>query len=535
MKTAGILLVLSLALIAPAQEKLLAPPDLAAAIDRSLEARWKKEPKSDPAPVCEDGEFLRRLSLDLRGRPPGLAETRAFLDSDSPSKRLAKIDEYLASPEYARFWSRRLANILFTNYQDVRIYPGKNFNYQTSRRMMGEFLDVLQDRVAKDTPIPNLLGELLEAKGRSDKNAMIVYKLSMWNGDAQYFEFADRVSKTWLGISVSCARCHDHPFDRWTQEDFYGLSGFFTRQKVTCLDSGGTPSMGNDCDEVELLEVDKAPELTNPESGGQLKPTFLFGGQVGSHEARMRSLAVLLSSKNHNQLARNLSNRVWEWLMGRALVHPSYDFNQKNKASIQDLLEKLTSDFSSEKNRYSLKKLVRGICASKGYQLASSRTEPGDVKDYARSTLRALTAEQLFTSVYMAARGGDTAPDRGVAPMPAWWAWYAGQMNLVYGPGAPWNEVTPLPGNSRQMLLVRNGEIFQQMIRNPGGTVTAAAQLAGSPAEKVELVFLTVLNRKPVGQEVSRWAGWLERKKGDAGLQDMIWTLINSTEFLTRH
>ncbi|HKS17280.1 MAG TPA: DUF1553 domain-containing protein, partial [Planctomycetota bacterium] len=433
------------------------------------------------------------------------------------------------------FWSRRLAGILFTNYRDVRIYPGKNFNYQTTRRMLGEFLDTLQDRVAKDTPIPNLLGELLEAEGRTDKNAMVLYKLSMWNGDAQYFEFADRISKTWLGISVSCARCHDHPFDQWTQEDFYGLSGFFTRQRVKLLDSGGGQSMGDSCDEVELYEDKKAPELVSPESGGQLKPTFLFGGQVGSSQPRMPMLASLLSGKNHNQLARNMTNRVWEWLMGRALVHPSYDFNKRNRPSIPDLLEKLTTDFSSEKNRYSLKKLVRGICASKGYQLASARAETGDVKDFARSTLRALTAEQLFTSVYLATRGGESGPDRGVAPLPAWWGWYSNQMNLVYGPGTGWNEVTLLPGNSRQMLLVRNGEIFQQMIRNPGGTITAAAQLNGSPAEKVEFMFLSILGRKPVGQEVSRWAGWIERKKGESGLQDMMWTLINSTEFLTRH
>ena len=534
MKTAGFLLILSLALVAPAQEKFLAPPELATANDRSLEARWKKDNVA-PAPPCDDAEFLRRLSLDLRGRPAGLAETRAFLGSENESKRLLKIDEYLASPEFARFWSRRLAGILFTNYQDVRIYPGKNFNYQTTRRMMDEFLVTLQDRVAKDTPIPNLLGELLEAQGRSDKNAMTLYKLSMWNGDAQYFEFADRISKTWLGISVSCARCHDHPFDQWTQEDFYGLSGFFTREKVKCFDSGGTQSMGNDCDEVELLEDLKAPELTNPESGGQLKPTFLFGGQVGSHNDRMKSLAALLSAKNHNQLARNMSNRVWEWLMGRALVHPTYDFNKQNKASIPDLLEKLTSEFSSEKSRYSLKKLARGICASKGYQLGSARAETGDVKDYARSMLRPLTAEQLFMSVYMATRGGETAPDRSAAPMPAWWAWYSTQMTLVYGPGTGWTEVTPLPGNSRQMLMVRNGEIFQQMIRNPGGTVTAASQVSGPPTQKVEFMFLSVLGRKPVGQEVSRWAEWIERKKGEAGLQDMMWTLINSTEFLTRH
>jgi hypothetical protein len=108
-------------------------------------------------------------------------------------------------------------------------------------------------------------------------------------------------------------------------------------------------------------------------------------------------------------------------------------------------------------------------------------------------------------------------------------------MNLVYGPGVGWTDVSPLPGNARQMLLVRNGDIFQQMIKNPGGTVTQAAELPGSPADRVEFVFLSVLGRKPDGQEVSRWGPWVEQKKGGPGLQDMVWTLINSTEFLTRH
>src|SRR5688572_24048357 len=131
MKLAGFLLVLCLA-FAP-QEK---APDLSTAIDRSLDARWKKDLKGDPAPVCDDAEFLRRLSLDLRGRPAGLQETREFLESPSESKRLAKIDEYLASAEFARFWSKRLMSVLFDNYQYIRIYPGRNFNRQTTMRLV---------------------------------------------------------------------------------------------------------------------------------------------------------------------------------------------------------------------------------------------------------------------------------------------------------------------------------------------------------------------------------------------------------------
>lgn len=531
MKIGVVLLALLVAAGAMPQER-AKPPDLANAIDKALESRWKRDLKGDPAPVSDDSEFLRRLSLDLRGHPPALPEVRSFLADASDAKRLAKIDEYLASPAYSRLMARRLASILFNDYDRIPIYPGKNFNGQTTRRLVGDFLAALEERVAKDVAVPNILKELLEAQGRTDQNPLVLYKLSMWNGDMPAFEFADRISKTWLGIRVSCARCHDHPFDRWTQEDFYGLSGFFTRHKVKCLEKGGTPAIGNDCDEVEVYEDAKSQELTNPDSGGILKPTFLGGGTVGSHDPRMTALAGFLTARSQNQLARNFANRTWDWLMGRAIVHPADDFNQKNKASIPDLLEKITTGFSS--NRYSMKQLVRAICASRGYQRASARTETGDVKDFARAQLRALTAEQLFLSVAMATRGGDAAPDRRQAPYPAWWAWYSGQIDLVFGPGVGWTEVSPLPGNARQMLLVRNGEVFQGMIRMPGGTATEAQKMEAA-ADKVEHVYLAVYGRKPVGSELSRWAGWLEKKKGESGIHDMIWTLVNSTEFLTRH
>ncbi|HTF57469.1 MAG TPA: DUF1553 domain-containing protein, partial [Planctomycetota bacterium] len=420
------------------------------------------------------------------------------------------------------------------DYDRPYVVPGKNFSYQTVQRLVKDFLGALEERVAKDVPIPMLLEELLEAKGRTDQNPLVLYKLSMWNGDLPAFEFADRASKSWLGIRVSCARCHDHPFDRWTQEDFYGLSGFFTRHKVKCLDKGGGMAMGNECDEVEVYEDLKTPELTNPESGGLLKPTFLLGGSPGNSPERMKFLAAYIESKNHNQLARNFTNRMWDWLMGRGLVMPVDDFNQKNKASVHELLEKLTTDFTAN-NKYSLKHLARAICASKSYQRASARGEPGDVKDYARATLKPLTVGQLFLSIAVATRGGDPAPDRTQAPFNGWWGWYAGQMSLVFGPSVGWTEVTPLPENARQMLMIRNGEIIQQMIRNPGGTAALAAKLEGSPADKVEFVFLSVYGRKPQGQETARWAAWLEEKKGEPGLTDLVWTLINSTEFLTRH
>ncbi len=518
----GVVLLLLAAGSAPAQDK--APRnELAASIDRLLESRWSSL-KDGPAAPADDAEFLRRVSLDLRGHPAPMEEVIAFLQDSSPAKRSAKIDEYLASDAWAVQTSQWFAQVLLDNYRNVYV---ANLNGKTRARVAGAFQAWLREQVAKDVPVVQVLKELLEAQGKTNENPAVLYKLSMFTNEPPHLEFAERLSKSWLGVRVGCARCHEHPFDRWTQEDYYGLAGFFTKHKVK-----GHGGAKDNADEFELYEDPKAADLQNPEGGGVLKPKFLYGGTVQLRDARMPPLVAMLASREHNQLARNFANRSWAWFMGRGLVHPVDDFNQKNRPSHVDLLEALTREFAA--HRFSLKHLARGICNSRAYQLASARSEAGDVKDFARGSIRQLTASQLYNSVAVALRGTEGILDREGGPNRDGWNWYAGQMALVYG-ASPWTEVTPLPGNPRQMLLLRNGEKFQDWFREFD---TLPAKLAESqqPADvKVRTAFLSVLGRMPSAAEAARWGAWLQKHPRPDGLSDFLWTLLNSTEFVTRH
>lgn len=520
----GIVLLL-LGAAAGLQDKTPRAPEFSGAIDRLLQARWTSI-RAEPAPVADDAAFLRRLSLDLRGFPPGGPEARAFLADASPAKRLAKIDEYLAGPDFAALGARWLVSILFDNFGGLSLQlPGRTLVPATRDRLRTDFLLRLEAFVAADPGIPSLLQDLLEARGRTEENPLLLYKLSMWDGDRAHLRFAERISQSWLGIRVSCARCHDHPFDRWTQEDFYGLSAFFNREKPVL-----SPEKG-DATEAELREQADAPELTMPDSERPLKPSFLYGGAPGKNDPRMTALALFLARKDHNQLARNFANRIWAWLMGRGVVHPVDDFTQRNRPSVPDLLETLTREFVA--GRQTIKGFVRAICASKAYQRSSSG---GDERDHARGAIRPLTAGQLFFAAVAAGRGPELAGKRDDPAVRAWWTRYGDEMKLVFGPGVPWTETTPLPGNARQMLMIRNSALFREWIAGEGGIARRlAADEARPAAARIEEAYLSILSRPPNREEQARWGTWLEGRGPDEAFEDLAWTLMNSTEFLTRH
>jgi len=496
--------------------------ELTGRIDQILDSKWSK---AGVAPLADDGEFLRRLSLDLKGTPPGEEEARAFFTSTSPTKRLEKIDEYLASPDYALQWSRVWADVLFPNFRDVYIQSGKNLVRQTSNRMMRDFLKWMSEQVAKDTPVPGVIAELLQAYGKSEENALIIYKLQFYNGGGDAaLEFADGFSKSWLGVRVSCARCHDHPFDQWKQEHFYGLAAFFARQRVRHF--GGAKQ--DECDEVELWE-DKAGDLSMPETQRTMAPTYLYGGRADTKDPRMTALARFVAFDPVKQLPRAISNRVWAALMGRGLVNPIDDFNRKNKTLFPELLEAMTKELAG--HQYSVKYLVRSICASRAYQLSSGRDTEVTTEDFSRHITRQLRAEQLLNSLVTATRGAETVVKRTEQYKQSW-DQFAGQLGLIFGPGVPFNEVTVMPGNTRQALMVRNSEMVNRLVRG-GGVVKGILGAETPPEQKVERIFVAVLTRLPRESELKRWTEHV--KKGASGYEDLVWTLINTSEFSTRH
>jgi hypothetical protein len=477
--------------------------------------------------LADDGEFLRRVMLDVVGYPPNLDQVKAFMADTAPNKRVVRIDELLASDDFADLWSRMFAEVYFGNYHEVAMDTMPKIGKASSARIVGDFLKWFKLKLNKDTPYTEIVAQMLDARGTDEGDPAMAYKLGFYNGEGQAIEFANGVARQLLGIRLVCARCHDHPFDHWRVEDYYGLADFVYRQKARGYGNGGEK---DSVDHVELKYAEEGdimmPVITGTKGaevklshGGAAAPNFLFGGSAGKNDDRMKLLAAFMTNKANTQLPRALVNRVWGWLMGRGIVHPVDDFNQKNKALSPALLEALVRDMIEHK--YSIKGVVRAITNSDTYQRSSYSEQPVTKVTFSRANVKQLNGEQLLNSLKVATMG---KPERNTVQTME-------MVGSLYPAGAVWCEVTPLPGNARQALLLRNNTAIMGWIN--GAVLQKVKGAGGSDEEKVDLMFLSALSRVATDGEKKRYASFIKGHGG--GWEDAYWTLLNSTEFVTRH
>jgi hypothetical protein len=479
---------------------------------------------SNKGPGADDGEFLRRVMFDIVGYPPNAEELKQFYHDTSPKKRLAKIDELLATEEFADFWSRRFMEVFFGNYHNVPMEQIKPEPSGPARaKIVNSFRETFKAKLAKDAPWNEIVFDIMEARGKSENDPLLAYKLSMWTGDGHALEFASQVSRHFLGIRLLCARCHDHPFDGWKNDDYYGLAAFNVREMARGYGDGGEKDRSAAV-EIPVKEATSGEIMDRDSDGGMgagkaMAPKWLFGGSPGKYENRMSALAQLMTHKSNTWLARALANRVWGWLMGRGIVHPVDDFNRMrlSKQEPKGLLEPLTKDVVE--NKYSLKHLIRGICASNAYQLSCAVDTKSEKQGFGQMIIQPLCAEQLDNAIHVATEG--TKPPRGIDR-----ALQIG--NQLFPPGAVWCETTPLPANARQALYMRNN---QEVSGKINGRVLGKIGSLASPEEKVQEMFLAALSRMPFESELKRYVEFL---KGGS-LSDAYWSLLNTPEFGTRH
>jgi len=483
------------------------------------------------SPVGEDGEFLRRVMLDLVGYPPNLDQVKAFMAATETNKRPAKIEELLASEDFADYWSRLFAEVYFGNYHEVAMDTNPKLSKASSARIIDDFLKWFRLKLNKDAPYTEIVAQMLDARGTDAGDPALGYKLSFYRtGESMPSEFANDMARHLLGIRMVCAKCHDHPFDKWTTDHYYDLASFIIRQKARPSGSGAEKDSS---DHVEIKYAEEG-EMQKPNEekggkkavnvklseGGMAKPIWLFGGEAGKNDDRMKVLANLVTSKADPQLPRALANRVWGWLFGRGIVHPVDDFSMRNKPASPALLEGLVRDLVE--NKYSLKHLIRVITNSDAYQRASANDAKYEKIDYSCGTVKQLNGEQLMNSVYVACTG---TPKKDVG--------HTLQMVAsLYPAGAVWCETTPLPGNARQALLLRNNSEIMGIIN--GGIMSKIKSAAGSTQDKVNEMFLAALSRKATEGEKARYAKFIDGHSG-SGWEDAYWTLLNTTEFVTRH
>jgi hypothetical protein len=337
-------------------------------VDARLAEAWAAA-DVEPAPLAGDAEFLRRASLDLAGRVPTLEELRAFL---AKPDRAAKIDELLAGPEFPRFWSEVWTAML------VGYAPAFDANRQALRLW-------LEKALRENRPFDRIAADLVAAEGLSNVDGPANFVLH------HSVEPAIKVSRAFLGIRLDCARCHDHPFDRWTQEDYKAMARFFAPVERQEIANGS----------VRVRD--------NPEKAGGAKPKFLTGSSPVTTRWRQELAFFMTRSR---AFARPFANRLWYHFMGRGIVDPPDDFTLKNQPSVPALLDFLAGEAS--RREFDLRAMVRLICSSDAYR-RSSRGRERDARREALFAVRGvkpLTPEQVFDSLVSALESEDLRPRR---------------------------------------------------------------------------------------------------------------------------
>lgn len=484
-------------------------------IDRLVAAKLKKL-RIAPSGLCSDEVFLRRVYLDVVGLLPTAEEIDRFLNSGAPDKRARLIDELLERKEFAEIWVNQWAELL-------QIKSSNEISYKA----MLLYYNWLVERLSKDTPMDQMVRELLGASGGTFKNPAT----NFYQATNETLPLAENVAQVFMGMRIQCAQCHNHPFDRWTQDDYYGFAAFFSqvgrkqgedyREKIVFNSGGG--------------------EVNHPVGGRAMKPKFLGGAEPDTAgKDRRVVLAEWLASPQNPWFATSFANRVWAHFFGIGIVEPVDDFRVSNPASNPELLAALGQRFTDSK--YNLKQLVRDICNSRAYQRSTTRNDSNalDEKNFAHANLRRIKAEHLldvisqvtetkdkFTGLPLGARAVQIA-DGGST------TYFLTTFGRATRETVCSCEVKMEPTLSQALHLL-NGDTVNTKIAQ-GGVVAKLLTTRQYPEERVIDLYLRCLSRRPTPEELAKLLPLLgEGPQQAQALQDIFWALLNSREFLFNH
>jgi hypothetical protein len=476
-----------------------------------------KQLQIQPSELCTDTDFLRRATLDLTGRLPTMEESQAFLADQSAAKRAAVIDRLLASDDYAQFWSLKWSDLLRCNSKRL------------TKSGVYKFRRWLYDIVKDDVPLDEFARQLLTATGSTQQNAAAGY----WKASRDEIDATETTAQLFLGIRIQCAKCHNHPFEKWTQDDYYGTAAAFKRvgRKET-----GLP-------DDELIFVSASGDVTQPRTGEQMKVRLLLEGDVDvpADQDRRVVFANWLTNNSNPFFARSLSNRIWGHIVGKGIVDPVDDFRDSNPPSNPELLDYLAEELL--KSGFSSKHLIRTIMNSRVYQLSSQRNEynADDEIYFSHATTRMLTAEQLLDSICAV-----TGQSEEFAGMPGG----TKAVDLVDPPeghkflqvfGQPQRELPcecerSTDSNLSQALQLINGPTVHNKLRSDAGNVHQWIAGGKTDAEIIDHLYMTALSRPPLAEEQQTAQSHIKSNDDRTrALEDIAWAVINSKEFLFQH
>lgn len=501
-------------------------------IDRHVVSRLN-DLKISPSELCGDAEFLRRVFIDLIGIQPKPEEVRAFLADKAPNKRAKVVEVLLQRPEFVDHWSLRWGDLL-----------------QNSRTRLGEsgmkaFQEWIRKAVAENLPLDQFARQLLTSNGDAQQNpASGFYAIS---ADAD--ETVQRVTQVFCGVRMLCAKCHNHPFENWTQVDYYGLTSFFNQ--VSVAGGGGKAAKGKDASKEVQLKL-TADFSVNPRTNARQPPRFLGGAEakLDAGTDRREAYVQWLTAPENPFFARSLTNRIWSYLFHQGIIDPVDDLRSTNPPSNGPLLEALTQDFIAHK--FDARHLMRTIVNSQTYQRSSrsNASNTSDTRNFARAIPRRLRAEVLVDSLVQATGVPETFPGYPAGtraaqlpdPVLAAPARVAAGTSLLGLFGKPQRmEACECErsdeSNMLQALEMINGKTILDRVARPGGRVDQLLKQKLSDPQVIEELYWWALARPPLAQEAAIGLAHFKAyggKRAEAA-QDLMWALLNSKDFLFNH
>ena len=473
-----------------------------------------------PSRLTNDQEFLRRVYLDTIGVLPTLQETEEFLASNDPQKRSKLIDQLLERPEFAELWATKFCDLFRVGFIDQGLKGGRLF-YNWIRKAIRE-----------DKPYDEFATELITATGNLwfNPTANFYYITE----DSEPENLATNISQVFLGVRLECSRCHNHPWERWKQDDFWGFAAFFARMAEKDTYGG---------DETEVFLKDRG-EVVHPKTKKPVKPKYLDGPtetELPDEDIREK-LAAWVTSPENPWFAHNIVNRAWKHYLGRGIVEPVDDFRVTNPPTNEALLDALAKDFVD--HDYSLHHAVRLILNSRVYQLSTepNETNRADNLNYSRYYVKRLMAEQLVDAVSQVTGVAEKYRDH-----------VPGTRAMTIAAGAPSYFLETFgrlkerdkiaeretQTNMAQTMHLISGDTIHNKVTAEGSTLHRwLADTSMSDAEIVRKIFLASLVRPPTERELSLALPPVRSESSTArrqALEDTLWAILNSKEFLFNH